>query len=61
MVDHQVQQTLNQFSETSKEKFGSYAHAAGFLESVLGMVLSSTMTHKEALDHIAKWIGNNQI
>ena len=60
MVDNQIQKLLHEFANTSWNLYGSYSHCAGFYESLLGMLLSGTMTKDEVIKHLTEYMVKNQ-
>lgn len=52
----EIQTVLHQFSKMSNDMYGSYAHCAGFYESIITGLLSDEFSQKQALDIIESWI-----
>lgn len=42
MAEQDVSKLINEFMEASKEQYGSYAHAAGYLGSALALLVRAT-------------------
>jgi len=43
-----IARVTNQFCEVSYEKYGSYSHACGALESMLALLIADQPKHKQA-------------
>jgi hypothetical protein len=48
MLYSEVMSELREFSTASRAKYDSYAHATGFLESMVGNLIADLPAHKQA-------------
>jgi hypothetical protein len=55
MVEQNVNDILQEFSEVSARTYGSYAHCAGFFQSMLSQVISGRTSPEDALTYIKQW------
>ena len=55
MDSNNVDQVLQEFADVSIETYSSYAHCAGFFQSMLSNVICGTTSPEDALTYIKRW------